>query len=234
MDSIPFAGDEHFFADLPDMVDDDLVSAARACLAAQREAADRKSFRPTDRAAELVSEEALAKVLGAGRTIHGLLRQREISNVISFNLRHIDDSITSERVRSRRRRVDELMKHRLHRAFESRRPLDVTLDGHFWCPPGGYTGWHENRGAPGWRFFLTHAEEPRKSFLRYREPRTGEIVTSWDSEWDLRALRIDPRRPLWHAVHSETNRFSFGYVVCEPQPFGELRRKVRGLLSTTR
>ena len=42
---------------------------------------------------------------------------------------------------------------------------------------------------------------------------TGEIVTTMDSRWDLRIFRVDPAQSLWHAVYSETDRFSFGYAV---------------------
>ena len=76
-------------------------------------------------------------------------------------------------------------------------------------------GWHTNNKAPGWRAYLTHASEPGKSFFRYRDPGSGEIVTSMDKEWDLRIFNVDPNAPFWHAVYSDTDRFSFGYRIFE-------------------
>ena len=52
-----------------------------------------------------------------------------------------------------------------------------------------------------------------RSFFRYRRPDGGEIVTSLDTGWNVRLFEVNPARPLWHAVWSETDRFSFGYVV---------------------
>ena len=91
--------------------------------------------------------------------------------------------------------------------------MTVSNSGHFWYPPGGYMGWHTNSFNPGWRLYITYVDEPGKSFFRYRDPSTGKIVTSMDEQWDFRMFRVDRDEPLWHAVYSETNRFSMGYIV---------------------
>lgn len=85
------------------------------------------------------------------------------------------------------------------------------VTGKFWYPNNGYMGWHTNNTYPGFRFYCTHAEEADKSFFRYRDPDTKEIVTSWDrAGWMGRLFKIDKDRPFWHCVYSETNRISTG------------------------
>ena len=34
-----------------------------------------------------------------------------------------------------------------------------------------------------------------------------------DKKWNFRFFHIAPEKPFWHAVYSETNRFSFGYMI---------------------
>ena len=63
--------------------------------------------------------------------------------------------------------------------------------------------------------YVNYAEEPGRSFFRYRDPDTGKIETSIDREWNFRLFQITPEKPLWHAVYSDTNRFSLGYMVTE-------------------
>lgn len=74
-------------------------------------------------------------------------------------------------------------------------------------------GWHTNLRKPGWRFYITHSEQPGKSFFLYRDPANAKIVTALDHEWDFRLFRICPRSSFWHSVYSETNRFSLGYMI---------------------
>ena len=74
-------------------------------------------------------------------------------------------------------------------------------------------GWHTNNRAPGVRIYVTHAEEPGRSFFRYRDPDTDQVVTAPDDRWNVRAFRVGSEKPFWHAVYSETHRFSFGYMI---------------------
>jgi hypothetical protein len=89
----------------------------------------------------------------------------------------------------------------------------VAVSGHFLYPPGGYMGWHTNSRVPGRRLYLSYVAEPGRSFFRYRDPDSSEVVTTWDNGLDLRVFDIDRSRPLWHAVYSDTYRLSFGYRV---------------------
>ncbi len=72
-------------------------------------------------------------------------------------------------------------------------------------------GWHTNERTPGWRLYLTVADEPGRSIFRYRDPASGRITTVADARWNARLFRITAAPPLWHAIYSETHRFSIGY-----------------------
>ena len=136
-----------------------------------------------------------------------------MSDVIVFNAEHLNRSVHDSRVAELRSRLDREVTSMLRRVLGYGWNLEARRSGHFWYPPGSHMAWHTNNKAPGWRVYLTHAIEPGRSFFRYRDPLTGEIITSMDSRWDLRLFRVDPAQPLWHAVYSETDRFSFGYAI---------------------
>lgn len=212
--------------------DRSLTDALSACIEAQRLAASeaRAAFDPNPSAEEEVSAERLEQVLRTGEDIHGIASDRSISNVIPFNADHLSDAVESREVVGLRKNVDGMVIDRLRDTFEGGEKLTITSSGHFWYPPGGYMGWHTNSGAPGWRIYLTHAAEPGRSFFRYRNPSDGEIVTSMDHLWDVRIFRVDPDIPLWHAVYSQTDRFSFGYVVHVKRPLRSLAGRVKRLL----
>lgn len=85
------------------------------------------------------------------------------------------------------------------------------VTGKFWYPKNGYMGWHTNNAYPGFRFYCTHAQRANRSFFRYQDPDTKEIITSWDKKgWMGRLFLISKDKPLWHCVYSETNRISTG------------------------
>ena len=87
--------------------------------------------------------------------------------------------------------------------------------GHRGCfkySPNGGMGWHTNNDAPGIRIYFTYTSEGNKSFFRYQDYDTKEIVTSWDTGgWQAREFNIDPERPLWHCVGTkDVTRYSVG------------------------
>ncbi|TCK19039.1 hypothetical protein DFR30_2332 [Thiogranum longum] len=230
MERIPISSEQVFF-DLPGWLDDPtLVDAIHGMIMAQQHIIGQPApGNDAGKAHEMVCEQALEQILGSQKDVHGIATNREISNVISFNIPNDAHSISSEDILIRRARVDELLSRRLLETFEAPYPLEVRCSGHFWYPRGGYMGWHTNSASPGWRVYITHASEPGKSFFRYREPDTGRIVTALDSEWNVRAFRIDPGIPFWHTVYSETDRFSLGYVVRRRRWFKPITRGVRRL-----
>ena len=85
------------------------------------------------------------------------------------------------------------------------------LSGFFWYPYGGFCGWHTNNNHVGERSYLTWSADDKKSFFRYKDPKTDEIITDWDKKgWQLRKFMVSKAVPYWHCVGSKTNRISIG------------------------
>lgn len=97
--------------------------------------------------------------------------------------------------------------------FDAGRTPILFAAGQWWYPPGTYFGWHTNQSYPGWRLYLSYADEPGRSFFRYRDPVSGAVVTSADGRWDLRFFEVSAERLFWHAIASDTHRFSVGWMV---------------------
>ena len=205
------------FCELPDeLLDAPLRQAATACIELQKTAAAdlvRSGYTPDPTGGEPVSKAALDRILASDIKVHGIATERDITNAIPFNIKKVERTVRNEHVIASRRRLDGLVAGRMAELFERREAPLLFKSGQYWYPRGGYMGWHTNNRYPGWRLYVSHAEEPEKSFFRYRRPEDGEIVTSLDRAWNVRLFKVSPARPLWHAVYSETNRFSFGYVV---------------------
>jgi hypothetical protein len=196
--------------------DGELLDAVRACVALQRRAADaelRERYRPEPCAAERVSPEALDALERAGRRPSDIVEDRALSNCIAFNFENVQGAVMDDAVVRARSAVDAIVARKLRALFRDGPALAIANSGHFWYPPGGYMGWHQNLRTPGWRLYVSFAEEPGRSFFRYRHPGSGEIVTALDGTWNFRLFEITPARPLWHAIHSQTHRFSIGYRV---------------------
>lgn len=87
------------------------------------------------------------------------------------------------------------------------------LSGRIWYPKNGYMGWHTNHNNQGHKLYCAYAREGNKSFFRYRDPKTEEVITSWDKQgWNFRIFKVE-KELLWHCVYSETDRFSIGYTL---------------------
>jgi hypothetical protein len=84
--------------------------------------------------------------------------------------------------------------------------------------------------VPGWRIYVNYAEQEGRSFFRYRDPDTGRIITLNDKPWNIRIFKISHDKPLWHAVYSETNRFSMGYMVIRESYYTRALNKVKRLI----
>lgn len=196
--------------------DAELVSAVQACVEVQKRSALGKLpeiFKPNDKALEEVSKEALDGILASKTDINGIRTERHISNVIVFNDARFENAILGEEIKKAREHADRIVEKKLREIFDDHEKLLVQPSGFFLYPPYGYMGWHTNSESPGWRFYVNTSEEPGSSFIRYRHPFTGEIVTSRDKEMNFRLFRVSRENPIWHAVYSETYRFSLGYRV---------------------
>jgi len=213
--------------------DQDFFDNIKACVDAQKQAAAeyfRTAYTANHDALELVSESALDQVLSAGTDVHGISRHPEISNVVVFNAKNIGGSVFSHDVLDLRDRIDGMVAAKIRETFDIGKNWGVTCSGHFWYPPGGYMGWHTNSGVPDWRLYISYADEPDKSFFRYRDPDSHEIITAMDRGWGVRLFHVDRNKPLWHAIYSDTNRFSLGYRVHPRRPWKILVRGVKSRL----
>jgi hypothetical protein len=201
-----------------DFINDELKQLCIDCINEQKKAAQHKyaGFLPAGNALTELSAEKLQGLLGANQDIHGISTNKSISNVITFGEAKLDDTIIDPEVESRRRIVDARLSDKLQEIFAYDDPLRIVPSGHFWYPAGAYMGWHTNSRVPGWRIYINYAEEAGKSFFRYKHHLTGELVTLWDEQWNMRVFRVTSTDPLWHCVYSNTNRFSLGYMVKIP------------------
>jgi hypothetical protein len=212
--NIDIRGDEPLFH-FSSCADPSVRDLAMQCVALQRKFAD-GGFRdpvPRSESRKAVSAARLEEILNAGADIHGIAEDEGLSNVIAFNAPHLRYAVDNPEIGECRMALDRAVRSMLVQLIRCRGVLQVRRSGHFWYPPGSYMAWHTNNKAPGWRAYLTWSEEAHKSFFRYRDPRDGRVITTYDTEWDLRIFRVDPQRPLWHAVSSETHRYSFGYAI---------------------
>jgi hypothetical protein len=213
---IDFAGDE-LFLELDAFAEDtQLIEAVADCVDRQRWAgADylHEHYHTSPQARQRVAVGELDTLLAGGADISDIVVQREISNCIAFNFANVQGAVMDAELCQHRRRLDRLVAARMRQLFVNAAALHVENSGCFWYPPGGFMGWHTNLRTPGWRFYISYADEPGKSFFRYRDPRSGEVITARDSRWNFRLFRITRQAPLWHAVCSDTQRFSIGYKI---------------------
>ena len=89
----------------------------------------------------------------------------------------------------------------------------IKMSGRFaYFGPSAYMSWHTNSDTPGHRLYITYAEEENKSFFRYRDLVTEEIITSYDAKgWIARMFPVTKENPYWHCVYSDTYRISLGF-----------------------
>ena len=92
---------------------------------------------------------------------------------------------------------------------------DVTSSGWFIYPPTGYMGWHTNYKKSCYRLYISYATEHQKSFFRYLNPETNEIITDYDDQGiTIRKFFVPPKPPyFWHCVGSNCIRISLGYRI---------------------
>lgn len=215
------------------VVDAELRDVILRCIAVQKASAirARASFQTHPCSGAEVSAERLHQILSQGQDIHGIASDRSISNVITFSARNIQDAVIDPAVEQSRKEVDRQIARLVKALFRDNYRLAVTSSGHLWYPPGAYMGWHTNSRVPGWRIYVNYAEQEGKSFFRYRDPDTKNIITLNDRHWNIRIFKISRDRPLWHSVYSETNRFSMGYMVFRDSHYDRVLRRFRRLFS---
>jgi predicted ribosomally synthesized peptide with nif11-like leader len=101
---------------------------------------------------------------------------------------------------------------------------NLRFSGSMWYPPYSYRLWHTNETQPGWRMYLINFDEAipepdTRSFFRYMNPQTRELVTLRDRPAMLRFFKVDQRedRLFWHCIvnGAPRNRWSFGFAIPE-------------------
>lgn len=212
----------------PDLISPDLRTAVLNCVSLQKASIGPSEFRPEPAAMERVSAAELMRVLERGDDVHGVASDRSISNALVFSATRIHDAVRSQEVEQAREVVDRGMERLILEVFDDPRQLECLVSGHLWYPPGSFMGWHTNSRVPGWRAYVTYAETAGRSFFRYYDNRRDELVTLMDRDWNLRLFRISSETPLWHAVYSDTDRFSFGYMIRKRQPQGSIMARLAG------
>jgi hypothetical protein len=99
---------------------------------------------------------------------------------------------------------------------------EIQFSGSMWYPAASYRLWHTNETQPGWRMYLIDLDEPvedgdARTFFRYMNPQTQELVTLPDRPKLLRFFRVDqrPDRLFWHCIvnGARRNRWSFGFAI---------------------
>lgn len=195
------------------LLDQELRAAIQRCAREQQRAARAamQSYRRCD--PQEVSQATLQSLVAGNREIRGIATERDITNAIPFNSKNVVGAVRDGAVLRLRRAIDARVARRIGALFVEGEDPIVVRAGQYWYPPGSYMGWHTNSRFPGWRLYVTYCAEPEKSFFRYRDPDSGEIVTSTDRQWHVRMFRVSADKLLWHCVYSDTDRLSIGYVV---------------------
>ena len=210
--------------------DPELTKSVRDCVEAQKTACSNKLsqiFKPCPEAVREVSPEALEQILASGKAVNGIRTEREISNVLVFNDPRYEFAVLSDEISETRKKLDQLVREKVRELFTEGERFDVQSSGFFLYPPQGFMGWHTNWKNPGWRLYINYTEEPGKSFFRYRDTDTRQVITSVDKRLNFRLFRASKKNPFWHTIYSETYRYSLGYKIIEPP--GLLSRLRRAL-----
>jgi len=205
------------FRELPELLADPALAAAvDACVAAQRAAGAHtraRDYRPRADALAVVDEPALRAAMARADTPRDIVEDRALSNCIAFNFDNVQGAVAAPELARLVETLTGLVAAQLARVVPGLDTRALENSGNFWYPPGGCMGWHTNLRTPGWRLYITRADAPGRSFFRYRDPASGAIVTARDGLANARLFHITPAAPLWHAVYSDTDRFSLGFKV---------------------
>ena len=90
----------------------------------------------------------------------------------------------------------------------------IVPTGHFLYPVTGYMSWHTNSNLPGKRVYINYVDVVGRSGFKYVKNNT--LFDSVDTESvTIREFVPSEKDPLWHAVYSNCNRYSFGFRVID-------------------
>ena len=115
-----------------------------------------------------------------------------------------------------------LSKFRIIQFLEDLFDTEIKFSGSLWYPPNSYRLWHTNETQPGWRMYWIDFDgfepnQPEKSFFRYMNPQTKELVTLSEQPKIVRFFKVENNtdKLFWHCIANPTqfNRWSFGFVI---------------------
>lgn len=204
--------------------DQELISLIQNCVKGQRELWEEKykvDFCPEKNHGRMAtSPEALDKILNQKINIHNIVSNPEISNVVRYDDGYLKDHFSKNYRKSLekglfepRKMIDQVVQAKLPLLFSDAENLVVSNSGFFLYPPGGYMGWHTNSLNPGWRIYISLSDVPEQSWFRYQEPESKKIVDLTDQKISFRLFKVCKKVPLWHAVYSDTYRYSLGFWI---------------------
>ena len=104
----------------------------------------------------------------------------------------------------------ELLSYKLKKYYKK----PIQHRGTYSYQPGSRCGWHTNSNSPGKRIYFTWTEEDNKSFFKYLDNETDQIITKYDKKgWHINEFIIPKEGVFWHYVGSETCRKSIGFLI---------------------
>ncbi len=197
--------------------DQELLRQAKSCFDLERKAFEEVAsrFKSNPEARREVSSEALEALLLSGSDRSDIRTDPTITNYFIFHTEGYETSILNKDIIVQRSKVDHIISRKVKAIFKGS-DLTIQNSGLLFYPPGGYIGWHTNSRVPGWRLYINYVEEPGKSFFRYWDSEAKEIITRWDTGYDFRLFKVDQKKLFWHAVYSDTYRYSIGYRIVGP------------------
>jgi hypothetical protein len=115
-----------------------------------------------------------------------------------------------------------LRKYKIIKFLENIFETEVRFSGSLWYPQKAYRLWHTNETQSGWRMYWIdfdgfESNNSEKSFFRYMNPQTKELVTLYEQPQIVRFFRVesDADKLFWHCIANPTkfNRWSFGFSI---------------------
>ena len=93
--------------------------------------------------------------------------------------------------------------------------LNVRPRGCFYYPQGAFKEWHTNANQPGWRGYCVSIDQTEKSSFVYIEPKTKKVVELNDKNMHVNLFKVpeNMNMQIWHAVRSDCNRVSLGFLL---------------------
>lgn len=215
--SIDYDSDQPFFEANHFREDQKLIGYLTRRFKLQKEILKKKLMKakPSMDVSHLISPEALNDYLKRYAQSDAMGRESEIYNMIYFDFQFANNARLHKQFFEIEMEIAKRLLEKVRNLFTNSEDLYLWNSGNNLYPPGGYLGWHTNNNNAdmGWRLYTSYTEEPGKSFFRYLDPITKEIITSNDSQWNFRLFNISRKRPFWHCVYTDTSRISMGYLI---------------------